>query len=381
MSKLKSNFLANMSHELRTPLTGILGFTELIYNEIDNPGIKEMADIVLKGSRRLNETLNSLLDLSRIEANKMDLDIKLINIGKIISETSKLFLLSTKEKNIEFKILPLEQKVYAKLDENIFNQIISNLINNAVKFTDKGSITVSSDLMNDGTGIKAVIKVVDTGIGITEINKKLIFEPFRQVSEGLSRTYEGTGLGLTITKKFVDLMGGSISVESEFGKGTTFTVVFPAVEPDTIIETEKDKEIKTVDKKTYESFKDKQFRVMVIEDDEINKKMVTIFLKDRFHVEEAGDEEEALLLAGSKQFDIILLDINLKGKDGLETLKKIRNIPGYKNVPVVALTAYSMVGDRERFLQMGCDYYISKPYTKEMLKETLELIIKTIEIN
>jgi PAS domain S-box-containing protein len=381
MNKLKSNFLANMSHELRTPLTGILGFTELIYNAIDDPNIKEMANIILKGSRRLNDTLNSLLDLSRIESNKMDLNIKLVNIGKAISDTGKFFLLSTKEKKIEFKILPLKPKIYANIDENIFNQILSNLINNAVKFTKKGSVTVTSDLIDDIAGKKAVIKIIDTGIGITEKNMKMIFEPFRQVSEGLSRTYEGTGLGLTITKKFVEIMGGSISVESEFGKGTTFTVIFPAFDPDFIVEKEEKKETKTTDKKNYESLKDKQFKIMVIEDDEINKKMVRIFLKGIYYVEDAGDEEEALILAGSKQFDIILLDINLRGKDGIEALKKIRKIPGYKNVPVVAMTAYSMLGDKERFLHMGCDYYISKPYTKETLKGTLETIIKTIEVS
>lgn len=121
------------------------------------------------------------------------------------------------------------------------------------------------------------------------------------------------------------------------------------------------------------------YNVLIIEDDEVNKKMVKVFLRDKFITEEVGDEESALNLTGSKQFDIILLDINLKGKDGIETLKKIRLIPGYKNTPVVAITAYAMVGDREKFLEMGCDYYISKPYTRDQLLDTLSIIIQKIE--
>ena len=121
------------------------------------------------------------------------------------------------------------------------------------------------------------------------------------------------------------------------------------------------------------------YNVLIIEDDEVNKKMVKVFLRDKFLTEEVSDEESALKLTGSKQFDIILLDINLKGKDGIETLKKIRLIPGYKNTPVVAITAYAMVGDREKFLEMGCDYYISKPYTRDQLLDTLSIIIQKFE--
>ena len=381
MSRLKSNFLANMSHELRTPLTGILGFSEMLYTELKEKDFKDMAEIVLKGSRRLNHTLNSILDLSKIESDKVDLRKKHVNLTGVILEIGKLFMISAKEKKIDLKTVFDEPDVYVVVDEYILTQVISNLVNNAIKFTKEGQIIIETGLLKTDEGEKAYIKISDTGIGIAEKSKALIFEPFRQVSEGLSRTYEGTGLGLTITKKFVEIMGGTIELESEFGRGTTFTISFPAAEKEFY---EKDKTLKKVIPQTKtEVIKvdivKKMYKVLVIEDDEINKKMVRIFLQNKFITEEASDEESALKLASSKQFDIILLDINLKGKDGIETLKKIRLIPGYKNIPVSALTAYSMVGDKERFLNLGCDYYISKPYTKDQLLVLLNIIVKKLE--
>ncbi len=378
MSRLKSNFLANMSHELRTPLTGILGFSEILYNEIDKQEFKDMAEILLKGSRRLNDTLNSILDLSRIEANKVELRKRLVDFPALILEIHQLFLLSAKEKNIELKTEIDDTETYALLDEYILSQVLSNLINNAIKFTYHGNIIIKTGLIESKSGKKAYIKISDTGIGIEKAKQRIIFEPFRQVSEGLSRSYEGTGLGLTITKKFIELMGGTIELESEPGKGTTFTVIFPATEKTNmnaadLLQPKQNKKNNSFNKE------DKMYNVLIIEDDEVNKKMVKVFLRDKFLTEEVSDEESALNLTGSKQFDIILLDINLKGKDGIETLKKIRLIPGYKNTPVVAITAYAMVGDREKFLEMGCDYYISKPYTRDQLLDTLSVIIQKFE--
>jgi len=228
LNRMKSIFLANMSHELRTPMTGILGFAEILYNELHNTDQKEMAGIILRGGKRLTSTLNSILDLSRIEADKMELSSETVNLSDLATESVKFFEAAAKEKNLTIKA-ETENNVLAYIDYKIMEQVLSNLIQNAVAYTERGSIIVKviTEKVNDLD--YSSVKVIDTGIGIPENYFKAIFEPFKQVSEGFGRRFEGTGLGLTITRKFVELMNGEIMVESELGKGSTFTVRFQSV--------------------------------------------------------------------------------------------------------------------------------------------------------
>jgi len=223
MNKIKSNFFANMSHELRTPLIGILGFSEILQAELeDNPELVYMAETINKGGNRLLETLNLILGLSKLEAGKLEYHNKKTDIVPVIGETCALFRPAALAKGLEMHFKADPDIIYCSLDKILLGNVLNNLINNAVKFTEKGEINVKAETKNGS----AVISIADTGIGIADEQKGIVWEEFRQGSEGLSRSYEGTGLGLTIAKKYTEIMGGSITMQSEKGKGTTFTIMF-----------------------------------------------------------------------------------------------------------------------------------------------------------
>lgn len=232
MNKLKTNFLSNMSHELRTPMIGILGFSELLKTELENSELKKMADSIYLGGRRLLNTLNLVLDLARIESNKEVIKMEQVNLHQQLTEILRTFNGAAQSKNLLFNYETCDKNIHAFLDKRIFEQVMNNLVNNAIKFTLEGGVSVKTEIENNDEGNCCLIKVIDTGIGISEADLNIIFEEFRQASEGLGRSFEGTGLGLTITKKSVELMNGTISVNSLFGKGTTFCVRFPAFKPD-----------------------------------------------------------------------------------------------------------------------------------------------------
>jgi PAS domain S-box-containing protein len=223
MSNIKSSFLANMSHELRTPMMGILGNAEIISISTEDEEIKDMASAIYTSGRRLINTLNLILDLSRIEANKEGIDIEKLEVVSIINEVTEHFSSAAKQKNLSLNFNSDVEILYSSLDERLFREVLNNLINNAIKFTNIGGITISLTAEAE----KMIIKVYDTGIGIPLHNLGLIFEEFRQVSEGYGRSFEGTGLGLTITKKFVEKLGGKISVKSVIDEGSEFTIEFP----------------------------------------------------------------------------------------------------------------------------------------------------------
>ncbi|MBK7499589.1 MAG: PAS domain-containing sensor histidine kinase [Ignavibacteriales bacterium] len=223
MDRLKTTFLSNMSHELNTPMSGIIGFSELLLSEMDNKNHREMAKIIHNSGKRLNETLNSILDLSKIESQKLDLKISSIDLITMIKECKYVFSDSVNKKGLKFNILYDQEKVFIKSDQNIVHKILCSIIDNAVKYTNEGSITINIT-ENDKN---AIIKVTDTGIGIPKENLNQIFEPFRQGSEGLNRKFEGMGLGLTITKKYVEILGGKLNIESEHGSGTAIEIILP----------------------------------------------------------------------------------------------------------------------------------------------------------
>jgi PAS domain S-box-containing protein len=366
-NKMKSNFLANMSHELRTPMTGILGFAELMYNELIDEELKEMSGMILKGGMRLTDTLNSILDLSSIEANKIEINIQERNIIELINDSIRLFELSAKQKGINVKFLPDNDTPKAKVDERLFNQVMNNLLNNAIKFTEEGEIKVLCGRYESDEESFVFIKVKDTGIGISQKDIDKIFEPFRQVSEGLSRKYEGTGLGLTISKKFIELMSGKLTVESKISKGSVFTVLLPIAKgmqtakiPTVIRETKSTKNFKTPP------------NILHVEDDLLGRKVVKVLLKRECNVTDVEDGETAILLAKKEKFDLVLMDINLRGISGIETAMAMRTIPGFEKIPIIAVTAYAMVGDKEEFIRNGCTHYLSKPFTKENLIKIIQ---------
>lgn len=226
-SRVKSFFLAQMSHELRTPMVGILGYASLLAERLEDEELKNFSESMIRSGRRLMETLNSILDLSKIESENLELQPEVFYLDKAAETPVNLFSKAAAEKQLFLKLNVKENDLPVELDLKLFEQILNNLVNNAVKYTKHGGITVEIDRETIDNKAWGVIRVIDTGIGIPEESKKIIFEPFRQVSEGISRQFEGTGLGLTITKKYVDAMSGRISLESKIDEGSVFTVKFP----------------------------------------------------------------------------------------------------------------------------------------------------------
>jgi len=372
MSKVKSNFLANMSHEIRTPLNGILGFTDILKSEITNTEHIKYTDIIERSGKRLLDTLNLILTFAKLDAEKQEINYKKVKIDDIIGETIKVYNSLAKSKNLYLKSAYKSKNILVRTDENFMMQILSNLVNNALKYTISGGVTIELSENNNST----VIKVIDTGIGIAKDKHEIIFEEFRQESEGFSRSFEGTGLGLSITKKFVELLKGKIYVESEPGKGSTFVVEFPYESEQETAITKSDKSTPISGKAGSLAGKEKVSSILIVEDDEENRFYIENILKD-FDTDYSKDGPGALAKAKEKNYDIILMDINLgKGMDGISVVKELRKTENYKDIPIVALTAYVMNGDKEEFLASGCTHYLGKPFKRVQLLGIINSIIK-----
>ncbi|MCE1166221.1 MAG: ATP-binding protein, partial [Bacteroidetes bacterium] len=366
MSRMKSSFLGNMSHELRTPMVGILGFAEIIRDKVDDEELKQMAEMINISGKRLMKTLNLILDLTRIEAGKLVVNFTSVDIAAVTYEVYRNFEIQAENKNLKFLFESELEKILVKTDGNLYWQIMNNLISNAVKYTEKGEVKVVLTTEKKAGNYNAVIKVSDTGIGIPEESLMIIFEEFRQVSEGYARKFEGTGLGLTITKRFIEILGGTISVSSILGQGTAFTVRFPAIDPDDI----KNDEIKYDKRSEDVETGTKAENILCVDDDSITKDFLDVIFSKTHNIDFADNGPDAVEMAEKKKYSLILMDINLgKGMNGMEATREIRKIKGYGNVPVVAMTAYAMSGDDKEFFDAGLDAYISKPFDIRNIKK------------
>jgi len=364
MSKLKSNFLANMSHELRTPLIAILGYAEILSSEIEKQEWNEMISTITQGGKRLLETLNLILDLSKVEADKVQINYSEINISQEINDIVSMLSPVAQKKNLYLKVVVEDKFIQSKLDKRLLHSVIANLVNNALKYTKEGGVTVDLCAARSNGKYNAVVKVTDTGIGIAKDDQETIFDEFRQVSEGYNRYFEGSGLGLTIAKKFTEKMGGTLSLESEIGKGSTFIVVFPA-----ILEAENNELNKiTATEEILPSPVGMRKKILVVDDDLATRKIIELFLQGEIEIESASDGKEAIGLFNKNIYSLVLMDISLgKGLSGVELLKNLRGLPINVNVPIIAVTAHAMMGDRENFLSSGFNDYLSKPFTKKDL--------------
>lgn len=370
MNRLKTTFLASMSHELRTPMVGILGFSELLPSLVENPKAVEMARTIHSSGHRLLKTLNHILDLSRIEADKIEINWTKVELTGLLRGAVRLFKATAARKKISLELLESPAAVYLWSDGTLLEHVLNELIHNAIKYTDSGSVKVSleTDYPEMERGI--CIKVTDTGIGIPASKHDLIFDAFRQGSEGYERSYEGSGLGLTIAKKYIELLQGQIKISSETGKGSVFCLCFPAnllrektveTSSGTVASPNISLKAKT-DKSTLPRF-------LLIDDDPVIKELCLHMLEDIAVVEHSAWGEQAMEMLDNKNYAAVLLDISLKGRlSGLEVLNKLRNDKRYRNLPIVALTAYSMLGDKEKFISAGCSHYLSKPFTKDELR-------------
>ncbi len=369
MNKLKSSFLTNMSHELRTPMVGILGYSEVLMDEIQDLRFNEMVKSIFNSGQRLLNTLNLILDLSRVESNKMEIRFSHFDLYKLIEENVSLFQGAAIVKKIamDFESTCLDFDIYS--DGNIIHNIISNLLNNAFKFTREGYVKVTLNRESISGKEYAVICVSDSGIGIAADKQKIIFDEFRQISEGLNRSFEGTGLGLTLTKKFVSVLGGFISLDSEPGVGSKFYVYLPTNVEFQIREEEMTGKPSGVNLPT----------ILLVEDDDISISLTKRILKNLCSVEIAKNAQAALILAEKYKYDLILMDINLGNSlNGIELTKILRQNSSYNDIPIIAFTAFAMESDKEECTSAGCSDFLSKPFTKldlvNVIKKNLQYL-------
>lgn len=373
-SRIKSSLMANMSHELRTPMNGILGFSQILNEELIDPLMKDMNHKILTSGKRLMNTINSILDLSLFESAEPEIILNNYNMADLFTSFSALYENIATEKKLWFKLIIKEENVFVKADQHLFEQIINNLLDNALKYTEKGGITVtlSAEVENEKTW--GVINIEDTGIGIDKEFYEFIFDAFRQVSEGIGRRYEGAGLGLTLVKKMVAVLGGTIHLESALGKGSVFTVKLPGelIKPFGSEEQEE----KPAEK---ELIIGRRPKVLLVEDNAVNQDVAVIFLKDICDIDQVEDGKSAIEMASILKYDVILMDINLgPGINGIEAAQQIREISGYEKTPLIAITGYAMAGDKERLLNLGLTHYLPKPFDKGQIVKILE---EALEIN
>ncbi len=371
MNRLKSNFLANMSHELRTPMVGILGFSELIQTEKNLDTTKELGMLISKSSSRLMNTLNSIINLSIVESERITVHEQIINIVELITRIIEIYENEAKSKGLTIRMEAENKAIFIKTDEKIITDILTNLLSNAIKFTDRGDITISLryDTNNDKNFVS--IEVKDTGIGIEESQFNVIFDEFRQASEGLSRSFEGTGLGLTLCKKYIELLGGTILVKSKLNMGSTFFVKLPSSKIN-VSGINVNKKVPIDLDKQIEQLNYIQGKILYVEDDDTNRKLMKIYLKDKFELDFALNTKEALQKVKENNYILILMDINLgHGDNGIVAVKEIRKIEKFKKLPIIAVTAYAMFGDKEEFIHVGCSDYLPKPYNKDTLLSTI----------
>lgn len=376
-NRLKSTFLLNMSHELRTPLVGILGFAEVLSYELENEEHKKMVETIYESGRRLLETLSLILNLSKVESGKEEVNISEFNVNSICSEVANLFTAQAKKKNLSMILDFKFSELVIKSDERLVRDVINNLVSNAIKFTNEGGITISTFITNYKDKSFIAIEVSDTGIGIPEDKLEIIFEEFRQVSEGMNRSFEGTGLGLALAKKIMLLLGGEITVQSKLGVGSKFTVFFPS--EINIYQMNFNQKLLPPPENSKSTFSDaiKEKRILVVEDDWVSRKFIEVVLKDYCLIEFALNGVDALEKIKNAKYDAILMDINLgRGMDGLTVTRLIREKEDYKSVPIAALTAFASQQEREEFLEKGCSHYLSKPFGKAALINLIKDMLK-----
>ncbi len=374
-NRLKATLLANMNHEVRTPLTAILGFAEFLEEDLNNPDNRQLAQYIRTSGKRLLRTLNSIIELSRLEADKIEIYKTKLNMNDTLQQLAKRFQPEAEMKGLFFETIINTTDVSFHLDQALFSQIMINLIDNAIKFTKTGGVKIIVDNEIEGNKTYIAIKVIDTGIGISKNNLKTIFQEFKQESEGWGRSHEGMGLGLSLVKRMTELMSGNVFVQSEKHKGSTFTVKFLCTsetsneDSDLIFDMNNDN--------TQDTIKEIP-NILVVEDNELNRKLTQLYLKNIYNVELAEEAVSALRLIKEKQYDAILMDINLgDGMNGVDALTEIRNLPLYKKTPVFALTGYAMGFDKQNLLNCGFTGYLAKPFEKNQLLKLLSDILST----
>jgi two-component system, sensor histidine kinase and response regulator len=365
-SRLKSQFLANMSHEIRTPLNGIIGLTNLLFTMAMTEDQREHLHGIRISADTLLSLINDILDLSKIEADKMEFEIANFNLLQVIVDSVSVTTTAAKEKGLKifYKIDPQLPHWFLG-DASKLKQVLINLLSNAVKFTHEGHVAITvKPLPAHFLPYTVEFEVTDTGIGISEDGRVKLFEPFTQGDNSTSRKYGGTGLGLSISKKLIEKMDGFIDVDSSLGKGTRFWFRLPL---------EKGQEINEDPSHHGTKLNPllKAMKILVVEDNAINQRVALGTLKNMgLSGQAVGNGLEALQILQQLKFDLILMDCHMPEMDGYEATIRIRNLedPTLQKIPIIAMTANVMQGDRERCLSVGMNEYVSKPLVQKDLE-------------
>jgi len=376
----KSEFLANMSHEIRTPMNSVIGFSDVLADEDLTEEQLEFVECVRQGGKNLMAIIDGILDFSRIEADRLEVEIVECDLFQILKETDSMFKLDARKKALQFEISKCDQlPAQIRTDPLRLRQCLANLVGNAIKFTDAGNVRVNASLEYDSDNEAYVrFDVKDTGIGIEMEKQELVFESFSQADASTSRRYGGTGLGLAITKQLAELLGGRLDLTSEVGKGSTFSLLVPAglnatkqpfPDKDNIANHTKAGKDKTVRPEF-------SGRVLVAEDVRINQVLIQLHLK-RLGLQTtiAQDGNEAVEKALSEPFDLIFMDIQMPNMNGYDATRALRK--GGLTTPIIALTARAMKGDDSKCMEAGCDGYISKPISRNQLIDVISKHLQT----
>ena len=368
-NEAKTVFLANMSHEIRTPLNGVMGMIELSMLSDPNNDINQYLSLAKESANTLLGVINDVLDISRVEAGRIQLKTNPFNIFEAVNAVYNIMRVDGEDKELQLEIdnnLPRSMRVMG--DQDRFKQILINLVNNAIKYTTDGYVKVSAHLTTTETVSDDMVSITccvcDSGIGIKDLDLKSIFDPFFQVDQSMTKRYSGVGLGLSIVKRLVEKMNGRLWVDSVWGEGSAFyfNILLKKVEDLQILDS------------TPREAEDGLLRALIVEDHKISQ--ITLqHLLEKFgcYADVADDGQSAIdLLESGNVYDIIFMDIQMPKMNGLETTRRIRKGKrSYKDIPIIATTAYAMEGDKERFLSGGMSDYISKPYTPEQIKTIL----------
>jgi signal transduction histidine kinase/DNA-binding NarL/FixJ family response regulator len=366
-NRAKTEFLANISHEIRTPMNAILGFTELLETEIEDPRHRTYLEAVMTSGKNLMMIINDILDLSKLESGQVEIEVSSVDLRTIIDDVVRIFSLQANQKNITIeKNIDEDLPKSLYLDEIHVRQILINLVGNAIKFTTKGIVRISVvyHIIPDDPFGSLILAIEDSGIGIPEDQQELIFESFRQQSGQSNRKYGGTGLGLAITKRLTERMNGIIDLESEPGKGSCFNIHLNSI----VAGDEKAVVNQYMRDSIYEFTKGS---VIIADDNALNIELLEIFLtKAGIHVTTANSGAEVLELLERAPVDLIMIDLKMPGMSGLETAKRIKENPKTNHIPVIVFTA-AVFNDFDQSTESFFNALIQKPATRKKILEAL----------